>query len=303
MRSIRGVSMSKASQTQKQKKMPNAQKEGRITSFAFDQITSTQTLTDRVTEALMLKITGGELPAGAQLPSEQMMAVSFGVSRTVIREAVSRLKSEGLVDSKQGRGAFVRTDRTDVPFRIDINADNPRSSLLHILELRLGLDAEIAALAATHRRRDQMAAIMRALANIDKASKAGKDAVAEDLQFHLAIAQATRNPFFFELIQFLGGAFYSAIAVTRANEGRLEALAKLTRAEHETIAQAILQQDPDAAAAAARAHIEKASQRLVAADAEFWKSKAVQELRKPAKLRSPVALRQFSSSLPATRSR
>jgi GntR family transcriptional repressor for pyruvate dehydrogenase complex len=263
-----------------------------VAPFAPEQMSSTRTLADRVTEALMRKIAGEELPAGAQLPSEQMMAESFGVSRTVIREAVSRLKSEGLIDTRQGRGAFVRIDRTDVPFRIGIDPKNPLPSLLHILELRLGLDAEIAAVAAIRRRRDQMSGIQRALANIEKASKAGRDAVAEDLKFHLSIAEATRNPFFFELIQFLGGAFYSAIAVTRANEGRLEALSKQARIEHEAIAQAIEDRDPQAAAAAARAHIEKASQRLLSADAEFWKSKAAQVVRRPGRppqLSSPPA--------------
>jgi hypothetical protein len=68
--------------------------------FASEHIDSTRALADRVTEALMRKIVGKELPAGAQLPCEQMMAQSFGVSPTVIREAVSRLKSEGLIDTK-----------------------------------------------------------------------------------------------------------------------------------------------------------------------------------------------------------
>lgn len=267
--------------TKKTKKSLEGTETQPVALFTPEQMSSTRTLADRVTEALMRKITSEELPAGAQLPSEQMMAESFGVSRTVIREAVSRLKSEGLIDSRQGRGAFVRIDRTNVPFRIGIDPKNPLPSLLHILELRLGLDAEIAAVAAIRRRRDQMSAIMRALANIEKASKAGRDAVAEDLKFHLSIAEATRNPFFFELIQFLGGAFYSAIAVTRANENRLEALSKQTRIEHEAIAQAIEDRDPQAAAAAAREHIEKASQRLLSADAEFWKSKVAQVVRRP----------------------
>jgi DNA-binding FadR family transcriptional regulator len=251
-----------------------------IRLFASEQIESTRTLADRVTEALMRKIVGEELPAGSQLPSEQMMAQSFGVSRTVIRESISRLKSEGLIDTKQGRGAFVRTDRTDVPLRIGINAEKPQTSLLHILELRLGLDAEIASLAAVRRTRDQMSTIERTLRAIDEASAKGGDAVAEDMEFHLAIAQATQNPFFFELIRFLGSAFYSGIAVTRANEGRLEALAKQTRAEHQAIMRAIMKRDAKAASIAARRHIEKASKRLLSADAEFWSDKAIQVMRK-----------------------
>ena len=274
------VSMPKTNKTM-QREGSNGNSAGMVALFASEQISSTRTLADRVTEALMRKIVSEELPSGAQLPSEQAMAISFGVSRTVIREAVSRLKSEGLIDTKQGRGAFVRIDRTDVPFRIGIDPRNPLPSLLHILELRRGLDAEIAALAAVRRRRDQMSGIARALSNIEKASKAGKDAVAEDLKFHLSIAEATRNPFFLGLIQFLGGSFYSAIAVTRANEGRLEALSAQTKIEHEAIAQSISDRDPEAAAAAARAHIEKASQRLLSADAEFWKNKAVEIVRRP----------------------
>ena len=248
--------------------------------FAGEQMESSRTLADRVTESLMRKIVGEELPAGTQLPSEQVLAQSFAVSRTVIREAISRLKSEGLVDTKQGRGAFVRRDRSEVPFRVGIDPENPRTSLLHILELRLGLDAEIAAVAAVRRTRDQMTAIQKALAAIDEASEQGGDAVAEDMEFHLSIAQATRNPMFFDLIRFLGAAFYGGIAVTRANERRMEALAKQTRIEHAAIADAILKRDASAAASAARTHIEKASKRLTSADADFWNSNAIQAVRR-----------------------
>ena len=250
--------------------------------FASEEISSTRTLADRISESLMRKIVGEELPPGAQLPSEQVMAATFGVSRTVVREEISRLKSEGLVDTRQGRGAFVRVDRSDVPLRFEIDPANPLASLLNILELRLGLDAEIATLAAIRRTRDQMASIRRALEDIDGASASGKDAVAEDLEFHLSIAQATQNPLFFQLIRFLGHSFYSGIAVTRANEERAEALAKETRSEHKAIVTAIWKRDPLAAAAAARTHIQNASTRLHLADAEFWKSRALQAANRSA---------------------
>jgi DNA-binding FadR family transcriptional regulator len=248
-------------------------------TFAPEPLGSNRTLADRVAEALMSKISGGELPAGSQLPSEQAMASGFGVSRTVIREAVSRLKSEGLIDSRQGRGAFVRTDHLDVPFRIGIDTEKPLESLLHILELRLGLDSEIAYLAAERRNREQMAAIRRALADIDRASKLGQDAVSEDLKFHFSIAQATGNPLFPELIQFLGRFLYSATLVTRANENRLKDLAEQTRIEHAAISTAIEKRDAEAAATAARMHMMNAASRIKAADAEFWSSKAGQIAR------------------------
>ena len=72
-------------------------------------LSATAKMPDRVTAALLSLIRTGEYPPGARLPSEMRMATSFGVSRTVIREAVSRLKSEGLVESRQGSGVYVRT--------------------------------------------------------------------------------------------------------------------------------------------------------------------------------------------------
>jgi GntR family transcriptional regulator, transcriptional repressor for pyruvate dehydrogenase complex len=244
------------------------------TAFSVKHIVSGSTLADRVTEDLLSKIAGNEIPPGSQLPSEQAMAIGFGVSRTVVREAVSRLKSEGLLDSRQGRGVFVRADRSDVPFRIQIDAQNPLQSLLRVLELRLGLDPEIASLAAQRRRRDRMTAINRALADIERARKAGQDAVEEDLKFHLSIAMATENPLFPKLIQFLDQVFHSATLITRANEGRRETWAEQTRIEHKAIAQAIEARDAEGAFTSARMHIVNAASRIKAADTAFWESKA-----------------------------
>jgi GntR family transcriptional repressor for pyruvate dehydrogenase complex len=237
--------------------------------FSPQPIMGNKTLADQVTEVLKNKMVGDEF-AGSQLPSEQAMAEGFGVSRTVIREAVSRLKSEGLIQTRQGRGAFVRADRLDVPYRIDLDAEDLMSSLLHIIELRQGLDAEIAFLAAERRKRDQMAAIKRALADIQRAVKAGRDAVPEDLNFHLSIAKAAENPLFPELIRFLGRFLYAAVRVTRANEDRRREFSEQVRGEHAAIAEAIYRQDSEGAATAAKAHMLNAAVRLRSADPEFW---------------------------------
>jgi GntR family transcriptional regulator, transcriptional repressor for pyruvate dehydrogenase complex len=237
--------------------------------FAPHPITGNKTLADQVTESLTRNIRENKFP-DAQLPSEQAMAEGFGVSRTVIREAVSRLKAEGLIDTRQGRGAFVRADSLDVPFRFDLNSSDLLGSLLHIIELRRGLDAEIAYLAAIRRNREQMAAIRRALAEIERASKSGADAAAEDLAFHLSIAKATGNPLFLELLQFLNQFLYIAIRVTRANEDRRAEFSVETRVEHAAIANAIERQDPEAAATAAKTHMINAAERIKCADAEFW---------------------------------
>jgi len=237
--------------------------------FAPRPLANSKTLADQVTEALTIKILGDEFP-DSLLPSEQSMAEAFGVSRTVIREAVSRLKAEGLIDTKQGRGAVVRSDRLDVPFRIDLNSKDSLASLLHIIELRRGLDAEIASLAAMRRNRSQMSEIRRALAEIERASKAGRDAAAEDLAFHLSIARSTGNPIFLELLRFLNQFLYVAIRITRANEDLRQEFSIQTREEHLAIANAIERQDADAAATAAKFHMINAAVRIKSADADFW---------------------------------
>ena len=238
-------------------------------AFAPQPSTGSKTLADQVTAALFQKVQGNEFE-GSRLPSEQAMAEGFGVSRTVIREAISRLKAEGLIDTKQGRGAFVRADQLDVPYRIDLNSDDVLGSLLYIIELRRGLDAEIATLAAQRRKREQMAAIRRALAEIDRARKEGEDAVAEDLAFHLSIAHATANPLFPELLRFLNKFLVVAVKVTRANEDRRAEFARQVRTEHMAIAAAIERQDPEAAATAAKTHMINAAERIKSADAKFW---------------------------------
>jgi DNA-binding FadR family transcriptional regulator len=237
--------------------------------FTLQPITGNKTLADQVTVSLTNRILAKDF-SDSQLPSEQAMAQGFGVSRTVIREAVSRLKAEGLIDTRQGRGAFVRGDRLDVPFRIDLRSKDLLGSLLHIIELRRGLDAEIAFLAATRRKRDQMVAIRRSLGEIEKASKAGRDAAAEDLAFHLSIARATGNPLFLELLSFLNGFLYIGIRVTRANEDKRLEFSEQTRVEHMAIADAIERQDPEAAATAAKIHMINAAVRIKSADANFW---------------------------------
>jgi len=238
-------------------------------TFSPRPLTGNKTLADQVTDALTSKIRGNEF-SNSQLPSELAMAEGFGVSRTVIREAISRLKAEGLIDTRQGRGAVIRGDGLDVPFRIDFDSADLLGSLLHIIELRRGLDSEIAFLAASRRKRDQMAAIRRALTDIDHASKAGRDAATEDLAFHLSIAQATGNPIFLELLRFLNQFLHIAIRVTRANEGQRVEYSEQTRVEHMAITGAIERQDPEAAATAAKIHMINAAVRIKSADAEFW---------------------------------
>jgi GntR family transcriptional repressor for pyruvate dehydrogenase complex len=234
--------------------------------FKVERITAGGTLTDRVFEALTLLINGDDFRPGVRLPSETKMAGRFGVSRTVIREAVSRLKSEGLVESRQGSGVFVRDRNMHAPFRIDPNILDSIQSVLQVVELRLSLEGEIAALAATRRSRGQLAAIQRALQRIELDEQAGKDGVDADIKFHHSIAEATGNPHFLALIGFLFNFLTRATRVTRSYEATKAILSQQVKEEHQRIVDAISRRDPDAARLAARQHMEGATRRLGSLD-------------------------------------
>ena len=234
--------------------------------FKVARITATGTLTDRVCEALMQLINGEDFQPGSRLPSELKMASRFGVSRTVIREAVSRLKSEGLVESRQGSGVFVRDRNMNAPFRIDPNIMDSIQSVLQVVELRLSLEGEIAALAAKRRTREQMAAIKRALKQIELDEQANKNGVESDIVFHRSIAEATGNPHFLALIEFLFNFLIKATLITRSYEATKTTLSQQVKEEHQRIVDAISRQDAEAARAAARQHMEGASRRLGSVD-------------------------------------
>ncbi|MGB6104031.1 MAG: FadR/GntR family transcriptional regulator [Pusillimonas sp.] len=228
------------------------------------------TLADRVTQILMQEIKDNTFPVHARLPSEIDMTQRFGVSRTVIREAISRLKSEGLVATRQGSGTRVLEPSAATPFRLNIDLHDSLQAVLRVIELRRGIEGEMAALAAERRTEAQCARIRKAFNNIRKAERAGRDGVDEDLAFHTAISQASGNPLFASLLSFLSQYVRSAIHVTRNNEARRDDFSRQVHAEHAAIMDAISHQDAAAARAAALNHIEHAAIRLQAADEAFW---------------------------------
>lgn len=196
------------------------------------------------------------------------MASRFGVSRTVIREAISRLKSEGLVESRQGSGVFVREDNLDAPFRIDPVLAESVQSVLQVVELRQVLEGEIAALAAQRRSKRQLQAIRQALKKIDDDVRAGSDGVDADIAFHRSIAEATGNPHFLGLIEFLFKFLKTATQLTRGIEATRVNMTQQVKDEHDGIVAAIAAQDADAARTAARLHMDHAAQRLGSLDAK-----------------------------------
>ncbi|WP_328631628.1 FadR/GntR family transcriptional regulator [Streptomyces sp. NBC_00356] len=238
----------------------------------FNKVDGPVRLADRVAAMLTEEIESGRLTAGDKLPTEVELVKQLGVSRTVIREAVSRLRNAGLVEPRQGRGVFVLPRRTR-PLDLegdDTDATETKAKVLQIVEVRRAMEAEAAHLAATRARPADIVRMRAALAAIDTAVAAGGDGTDEDLAFHRSIAESTGNPVLVSTVHYLGEVSRGGIRVTRANEARRDDFFEAVRHEHQAILTAIESADPKAARTAARRHMKHAATRLQKADPEFW---------------------------------
>ena len=220
-------------------------------------------LSDQLAAVLSGQIDAGNLHPGDRLPTEQQLALAYGVSRTVVREAVHQLRSRQLVVSRQGSGVFVAPAPANLSLAFDPSVLQSAHSFLHIVEVRRALEAEMAALAAERATRAQVAAMRRRLKAIDAAAQAGRDGVDEDLAFHSSIGEATGNPQFRLILDFLEQYLREGIRITRGNESRRSDFMEAVRLEHQAIVDAIASGDPAAARQRAREHLKLGEQRLV----------------------------------------
>ncbi len=220
-------------------------------------------LSDGVVAALANDIHSGVVKPGDRLPTEMQLAEMFGVSRTVIREAISRLKADNLVISRQGLGVFV-TSAIDGPRTFRIGADNtelPRT-LRDVFELRMGVEMEAAGLAALRRTRPDIKALERALKTMETTRHGPDIGVAADVEFHRRIAQASKNLQIPRFLGFLENFLTEAIRTARANSARFEGLTDLVQDEHRAIFEAIAAGNRERAQDAMRHHLESAQKRL-----------------------------------------
>lgn len=208
------------------------------------------------------RIRDGRLPEGAKLPTEAEIVEEFGVSRTVVREAISKLQAAGVVETRHGIGTFVLGLGEGAAFRIDREQLNTLRDVVALLELRIGIETEAAALAALRRTPENLVAMRVALKAFAEAVEAGSSAVGPDFQFHLEIARATQNDHFTRLMNSLGATLIPRARLNSEviDDERLDYLRRVN-GEHDSIVDAIEAQDGEAARAAMRTHLANSRER------------------------------------------
>lgn len=222
-----------------------------------------RSLANLLSEEFENKIRQGLLREGDKLPTESELVRDYDVSRTVVREALSKLQAAGLVETRHGIGTFVLPARDGAGLTLDARELSESVDVLAVLELRISLETEAAGLAAQRRSSEHLQALRDALQAFERHAASGGDTVTHDLAFHLGIAQATGNRYFRDIL-----AHFGALLVPRTRITSLQApthapdyLRRVNR-EHEEIYNAIERQDADSARAAMRIHLTNSRERL-----------------------------------------
>ncbi|MFG1707334.1 FadR/GntR family transcriptional regulator [Nonomuraea sp. M3C6] len=214
--------------------------------------------TQQLVDTLTARIQEGVIRPGERLPAESGLVETYGVSRTVVREAIARLKAAGLIETHHGRGSFVLARPSTTGFEPAPGTSLP--DVLDLLDFRMGVEVEAAGLAAGRRTEAALAGLRAALESFGRAAGHPGAAVNADFQFHLRIALATGNRYFGDLLASLGPSMI-IMPRERLRPDRPD-FARIV-AEHESIYAAIDREDAEGARAAIRVHLSNSRARLL----------------------------------------
>jgi len=219
-------------------------------------------LADEAYSGIVEFITDHQLAVGDRLPSEVRLADMFDMSRTIIREALVRLASDGITEARRGAGSFVKNRPSDRLIAYASPANLPAT--LGTYEVRFVLEAEAARLAAIRHSAEDMASIEDALESLRAALMSSRPAHVEDMELHRRIVLATANSAFLTAFEALSDVvdrvMQAGVDISRSRPP--EVIGAMMR-EHEAIVDAIRAQDADGAALAMRWHLSEGRKRLL----------------------------------------
>jgi GntR family transcriptional repressor for pyruvate dehydrogenase complex len=218
----------------------------------FAPVVRSQRLSDKVAEELLASVTSGQLEAGNKLPSERELSEQFGVSRTVIREAVRSLAAKGVLEVRAGSGVHVAevnaasvSDQMNLFLRGQAPLDYGK-----INEVRTTLEIRTARLAAERATEADVAELEASCERMEKVDDVEAASI-EDVEFHRGVAKATHNELFLVMLDSIGGILLEIRRATLGVPGRLEEGARY----HRRILERIAAHDVDGAGEAMREHL------------------------------------------------
>jgi len=233
----------------------------------FERIDRPRRLPDEVATALIAAIETGQLKPGDRLPTEADLSARFGVARTVVREAISLLRYDGLVESRRGVGAFVTDPAQRSAFRISPACFEKRKRIVQLLQLRTGVQAEASALAAGMRSKADMRDIDRIFAELEAADRLGPEAALElrvdsELMLYRRIAEASGNGYYVEVTLMIESTIQNNLRSAFLKNAAACEFGASILGEHRAVVEALRARDAEAARQATRTRFDRAATRL-----------------------------------------
>ncbi len=227
----------------------------------FREVRRSALLPDQIAADIMAKITDGDLVPGDTLPTEHSLAGTFGVSRNVVREAIARLRSDGVVESRQGRGAVVNPLSARQTFRVDIRALGKSDNLADLFELRGLLAIEAAGLAAERRGGADLEEMRTAISVMESGKSVDDNRLEADTAFHRALGRASGNSYLSTFIDYISARLEETAREASVGSAWDDLLPAIV-SEHRSILHAVEAADKAAARSAMAAHIQGIARRL-----------------------------------------
>ncbi|MFZ7127259.1 MAG: FadR/GntR family transcriptional regulator [Desulfobacterales bacterium] len=212
-------------------------------------------ISDQVFEQLKELIFRGEFRAGEKILTERELSEVLGVSRSSIRDAINRLVSMGLLEQKQGLGTFVRTPESREDGLLAQAMESQDATLEDLLEVRMGMECNSAALAAQRAVEKDIEFLRRSLEEMRSEIKEGRLGTEADVAFHMAISFATRNPIQVYLMRTFYDFLFHGIRENLQHLYKTHEYIEATISQHQAIFEGIQAHDPDRAFQAMKNHI------------------------------------------------
>ncbi|MDR1708644.1 MAG: FadR family transcriptional regulator [Candidatus Accumulibacter sp.] len=231
-------------------------------SYFSIPVRKSEPLAQQVSRIILAGIQTGAFAPGDKLPSEAELARKYGISRTIVREALASLKNDNILESKQGKGITVKDPNGRQAFRFsDVFATISQAEVNHLYEMRAILESEAAGLAAIRMTDEDRKSIERGLEELALAVREGKSGEEGHNLYNEAIAKASHNPMLIEFLGFLQAKLRNLSKELRLNTMMSPERARMVLQEHKNIADAIFSGDPAAARKAVLDHLTNAAGR------------------------------------------
>lgn len=225
------------------------------------ELSSGAGLPQQVAEHLSGEIREGVLKIGEKLPPEADLCKKYGVSRTVIREAVARLRHDGLLESRQGSGVTVASWENRQAFRLDwINVKDP-FNINFIYEMRVLIGVESVVLAAIRHKEEDLKRHNHLMEEMAEAIRKDEDGAVPHRAFHKSIAESSYNPYLIDFESFLQDRLWEILKQARKRTQTTPGLALKVHKEHQLIIDGIASRVPNLAREAALNHLRNAAER------------------------------------------